>query len=75
MITEQRAYNIFNILIFTVLLFGAYSELVPLAQDSGQKINDNNLPLGGLFSYNGALFGLIMAGLVITILTLFLTML
>lgn len=54
-------------IVLLVVIFKLYAVLMPEAQAAGDELNDSGVPLGGLFTADGVVFIILMAGLVILI--------
>ena len=59
-------------IVLLVVLFQLYADLVPVAQDAGDTLNESGVPLGNLFVGDGIVFLIIMAALIILVVRAFL---
>jgi hypothetical protein len=66
-IVEKAVYGI----VLLVVLFQLYAALIPVAQQSGDSLQQSGVPLGQLFVGSGIVFTIIMAALIILVVRYF----
>jgi len=54
-------------IVLLVVLFKLYAVLLPEAQTAGSELNESGVPLGSLFTGDGAIFVIIMASLIVLV--------